>query len=112
MGISQLDYMKLLKETRAESLAAANAGVDFTAMLTASQNSLIGYTATTEEAARVAGMNYKNMARMGVSQDQLGDAVLQQTEIYKKNYRALGYTAEQFASRNAQHASQSTRKRT
>lgn len=97
MGISQIEYMKLLKETRVEGLAAASAGVDFRKSLEESQNSLIYLTANTEEAAKVSGMFHKNMARMGVSQDQLGDAVLQQTAMYKNNYRALGYTAEQFA---------------
>lgn len=101
MGISQLEYMKLLKDTRVEGLAAASAGVDFKNSLSASQNSLRGLTTNYEEAAKVSGMFHKNMAKIGVSQGNLGDAVLQQTEIYKKNYRALGYTAEEFANLTA-----------
>jgi len=97
MGIAQIDYMKLLKETRVEGLAATSAGVNFKESLVKSQNSLIGLTSSTTEAAKVSGMFHKNMARIGVSQDDLGDAVLQQTKIYKENYRALGYTAEEFA---------------
>jgi len=102
MGISQLEYMKLLKTTRVENLAMASAGVDFKNSLFASQKSLIGLTASTAEAARVSGMFHKNMARVGVSQQNLGDAVLQQTKIYEQNYRALGYSAEEFANLTAE----------
>lgn len=97
MGMSQLEYMKLLKETRIEGLAAATAGVNFKKSLIESQDSLKSLTTNYEEAGKVSGMFHKNMARIGVSQGDLGDAVLQQTKIYKENYRALGYTAEEFA---------------
>jgi len=101
MGISQLEYMKILKETRVESLAANSANVDFKNSLYASQESLKRLTSDYNEAAKVAGMFHKNMAKIGVSQEHLGDAVLQQTKIYEENYRALGYTAEQFANLSA-----------
>jgi len=97
MGISQLAYMKILKDTRHVNLAMNTSGVDFKKSLIESQKSLRGLTTNYEEAAKVSGMFHKNMARIGVSQDQLGDAVLQQTKIYEDNYRALGYTAEEFA---------------
>lgn len=97
MGIAQIDYMRLLKETRVEGLAATSAGVNFKESLIKSQKSLVGLTASTTEAAKVSGLFHRNMARIGVSQDELGDAVAQQTKIYTENYRALGYTAEEFA---------------
>ena len=97
MGISQLDYMKILKDTRQEGLAAASAGVDFKGSLEESTKSLRGLTSNYTEAAMGAKFFHKNMARIGVSQDQLGDSVAQQTKMYEQNYRALGFTVEEFA---------------
>jgi len=102
MGISQIEYMKVLKDTRVENLAMATAGMNFQQSLISSQQSLVGFTKNSEEAAQVAGKFHKNVAGMGVSQKDLGDAVAQQTSIYKENYRALGYTAEEFANLSAE----------
>ncbi len=96
MGVSQLNYMQILKDTRQESLAATSVGVDFKASLSDSAASLRNLTYSNEEAAKGAAMFNKNMARIGVSQDGLGDAVAEQTKIYKDNYRALNYTVEEF----------------
>jgi len=96
MGVSQMNYMKILKDTRQEGLAAKSVGVDFVASLSESAGSLRHLTYSNEEAAKGAMMFNKNMARIGVSQDDLGDAVAQQTTMYEKNYRALGYTVEEF----------------
>jgi len=96
MGTTQLEYMKILKETRQEHLAANTAGVDFKASLSESAKSLHGLTGNYQEAAVGAMHIHKNMARLGVSQDQLGDAVAAQTTMYDNNYRALGFTVEEF----------------
>lgn len=97
MQISTLDYMKILKDTRRESLAMAAAGISFKDSLVAGQDSLEGLTASSTEAAMVSKEFHKNMSRIGVSQDDLGDAVTQQTKLYKEHYRVLGYSAEEFA---------------
>ena len=97
MQISQIEYAKILKQTRHEGLAALSANVNFKESLSESADSLQGLTSNYGEAAKGAAMFHKNMARIGVSQDKLGDAVLDQTKIYKENYRALGYTVEEFA---------------
>ena len=96
MGISQIEYMKILKNTRQESLAATTVGIDFKTSMQASSESLRSMTSSTVEAAQGAMGFHKNMARVGVSQDELGDAVAQQTSMYKDNYRALGYSVEEF----------------
>lgn len=102
MQISTLDYMKILKATRVESLAANAAGVDFKESLIAGTDSLRGLTANSTEAAMVSKAFHKNMARIGVSQADLGDAVSQQTKLYEKHYRVLGYSAEEFANLTAE----------
>jgi len=102
MGISQIEYMKILKDTRVQNLAMNSAGLDFEGSLAASKESLEGLTSSYGEAAVVAGKFHQNMSNIGVSQANLGDAVAQQTLLYEKNYRALGYTAEQFADLSAE----------
>ncbi len=97
LQITTIDYMKILKDTRVESLAMASAGIDFKESLKEGQQSLLRFTANSTEAAIVSKEFHKNVALMGVSQSNLGDAVLQQTDIYKKHYRVLGYSAEEFA---------------
>ena len=97
MQISTLDYMKILKATRRESLAANAAGVDFKESLISGTDSLRGLTSSSTEAAMVSKTFHQNMARIGVSQGDLGDAVLRQTKLYEKHYRVLGYSAEEFA---------------
>jgi len=102
MQISTLDYMKILKDTRHESLAMSAAGLDFKDSLVAGADSLRGLTADSTEAAMVSKAFHKNMARIGVSQGDLGDAVIQQTKMYDDHYRALGYTADEFANLTAE----------
>lgn len=97
MQISTIDYMKILKETRRESLAMASAGRDFKDSLTATQQGLIHFTHDTTEAAQVSMAFHKNVARMGVSQNQLIGAADEQTKLYKEHYRVLGYSADEFA---------------
>ena len=97
MYISQVEYMQLLKDTRIEGLAAATAGRNFKEQLWAGAEGLRGVTKNASEAAKVAGMFAKNAALMGVSQNNLNDAIGNQTKIYKENFRALGVTAEEFA---------------
>lgn len=102
MQISTLDYMKILKETRRESLAMAGAGLDFKDSLEQGADSLRGLTADSTEAAMVSKSFHKNMARIGVSQSDLTGAVIEQTKMYENNYRALGYTADEFANLTAE----------
>jgi len=97
LGISQIEYAKILKDTRIEQLAMASGGVDFKASLKASADSLESLTPDLETAGKVAASFHKNMALAGVSQENLGDAVAQQTKIYKENFRAMSITAEEFA---------------
>jgi hypothetical protein len=96
LGINQLEYAKILKNTRIEQLATTGAGVDFKSKLKASADSLEYLTSDLESAAHGAEGFYKNMSALGVSQDMLGSAVLDQTKIYRENYRALGLTVEEF----------------
>ena len=94
--------MKILKDTRRESLAMGAAGLDFKESLEAGADSLRGLTADSTEAAMVSKSFHQNMARIGVSQGDLGDAVIQQTKMYDDHYRALGYTADEFANLTAE----------
>ena len=97
LGVSQLDYAKILADTRIQQLAMASGGVDFKASLKASADSLETLTPDLLTAGKVAAQFHKNMSAAGVSQANLGDAVQQQTKIYKENFRALAITAEEFA---------------
>ena len=97
LGVSQLDYAKILKDTRIQQLAMASGGVDFKASLKASADSLETLTPDLLTAGKVAAQFHKNMSSAGVSQANLGDAVQQQTKIYRENFRALAITAEEFA---------------
>jgi len=97
MQISTIDYMKILKDTRIESLAMGAAGRDFKDSLEEGQSSLRKFTANSTEAANVSAAFHKNVSRMGVAQKDLEGAVTQQTDIYKKHYRVLGYSADEFS---------------
>ena len=102
LGVSQLDYAKILKDTRIQQLAMSSGGVDFKASLKASADSLEHLTPDLLTAGKVAAQFHKNMSSAGVSQANLGDAVQQQTKLYEKNYRALGFTAEEFGNLSAE----------
>ena len=97
LGVSQLDYAKILADTRIQQLAMASGGVDFKSSLKASADSLEHLTPDLLTAGLVAAKFHKNMSAAGVSQENLGDAVQQQTDIYEKNFRAFGMTADAFA---------------
>ena len=96
LGISQIEYMKILKDTRREQLAMVTAGVDFYDVLKEATDSTRGYSSSNLEAAKAAAGYIKNLSAIGVSQDLLGDAIKQQSKMYTENYRALGYTTEEF----------------
>jgi len=93
MNLHQVAYGKFLAETRQEQLAMASAGVDFTSTLEENSRRLRDITADPEEAAEVQALFIKNAARMGVSQEELGNAVGDQITMYEKNGRAFGQSA-------------------
>ena len=93
LQISQSEYGKILADTRQEQFAMQTAGVDFNKVLKDGAGELRGFTNNSAEAAQVTALIIKNTSRMGVSQDQLTDAVDEQIKEYKKNARAYGMSA-------------------
>jgi len=102
LGISQSEYMKVLKDSRIANLAMTSSGLDFTTSLEESAASLENLTGDNVEASKVAVKFHNNMAMIGVSQDKLGDAVKQQTKIFKEGGAALSMTVDEFANITAE----------
>lgn len=97
LGISQLEYAKILAETRQEQFAMQSAGIDFGQQLAQNTDRLKDLTGSNSEAALVQQLLTKNAARMGVAQDKLGNAVGDQITAYEKNARAYGMSAMEVA---------------
>ena len=97
LGISQIQYGKILADTRQEQFAMQAAGENFQENLTENSRRLQHMTASNEEAAQANVMLMKISARMGVTQSKLGNAIGDQITMYEKNARAYGMSVVEVA---------------
>lgn len=101
LGISMKDWSTILADNRGVQQAMASAGRDFAEELSSGSERMRSFSRDNVQAAKTTAALMKGIAGFGVSQKNLGGALDEQINMYEKNYRVFGITAEAFAESTA-----------
>jgi len=101
LGISMKEWSTILADNRGVQQAMASSGRDFTEELSAGSERMRSFSKDNVQAAKTTAALMKGIAGFGVSQKNLDGALNEQINMYEKNYRVFGITAEAFAESTA-----------